>query len=142
MMVLLTVIGRRLAKPGAEFIFMGPNSNCKDCKVKTICFHLEKGAKYRIINSRNVVHDCPEHEDNVVIIEVEEVPRESVIPKKIAMEGTTITLDIPKCKERGCQYYQLCIPIGMESGQKRQITAVTEKVECRDGQDRVKVVLE
>ena len=140
-MVLLTVIGRKLAKPGMQFIFIGPNSNCKECKVKTICFHLKHGARYKIISARDVVHDCQEHEDNVVIVEVEEVPRQSVIPKKIAMEGTTITLDIPKCKERGCQHYQLCLPVGLETGYKRQILSVTEKIECLDGQDRVKVIL-
>ena len=140
-MVLLTVIGRKLAKPDLEFVFMGPNSNCKDCKVKTICFHLETGTKYKIINARDVVHDCPQHEDNVVIVEVEEVPREAIIPKKQAMEGTTITFELPKCKERGCQQYQLCFPIGMESGLKRQVIKVAEKVVCPDGQDRVRVVL-
>ena len=140
-MVLLTVIGRKLAKPGSEFIFIGPNSNCKDCKVKTICFHLGKGVKYKIINARDVIHDCPEHEDNVVIVEVEEVSREAIIPKKQAMEGTTITFEFPKCNIRGCQYYSLCFPIGMESGMKRQISKVAKKVECKAGQDRVNVVL-
>jgi len=141
-MVLLTVIGRRLAKPGSEFIFIEPNSNCKECKVKTICFHLGAGVKYRIVNVRDVVHECQQHEDNVVIVEVEEVPREVVIPKKQAMEGTTITIELPKCRERGCQYYRLCYPVGMESGMKRQVIEVLDKVKCPDGQDRVKVILE
>ena len=140
-MVLLTVIGRKLAKPNLEFIFIGSNSSCKDCKVKTICFHLEQGAKYKIINVRDVVHDCPQHEDNVVIVEVEEVTREAVIPKKQAMEGTTITIELPKCNERGCQDYQLCFPMGMVSGLKRQVIKVQEKIDCMDGQDRIKVIL-
>ncbi|RLE40347.1 hypothetical protein DRJ16_07235 [Candidatus Woesearchaeota archaeon] len=142
MMVLLTVIGRRLAKPGMEFIFTGPNSNCKDCKVKTICFHLEQGAKYRVLRTREIVHDCPLHEENVVIVEVEETSREAVIPKKQAHEGTTITIELPKCNFRGCQHYTLCFPIGMESGLKRQVNAVSETVECAIGQDRVRAVLE
>ena len=133
--------GKKLAKPGSEFIFIGSNSDCKDCKVKTICFHLEKGAKYKIINARDVVHDCPQHEDNVVIVEVEEVPREAIIPKKQAMEGTTITFEPPNCNERGCQDYSLCFLVGMESGMKRQISKVAEKVECVNGQNRVKVIL-
>ena len=141
-MVLLTVIGKKLAKPGGEFIFIGPNSSCKDCKVKTICFHLEKGAKYKIINARDVVHDCPQHEDNVVIVEVEEVSRMAIIPKKQAMEGTTITFELPKCNERGCQDYSLCFPVGMESGMKRQVSSVAEKVDCTSGQNRIKVILE
>lgn len=141
-MVLLTVIGRKLAKPGAEFIFTGPNSGCKDCRVKTICFHLEAGTRYRIKNVRDVVHDCPQHEDNVVIVEVEPVPVDAVIPGKQAIEGTTITYEPPKCRERGCQHYRLCHLVGMESGMKRQIISVGEKVECPDGQDRIRAVLE
>jgi len=140
-LALLTVIGRKLAKSGAEFIFIGPNSSCKDCKVKTICFHLEKGTKYRIVGVRDVVHDCPQHEGNVVIVEVEEMTREAAIPKKQAIEGTTITFEVPKCKERGCQHYSLCYPVGMESGLKRKIINVQERVECRDGQNRIKVIL-
>lgn len=140
-MVLLTVIGSKLAKPGAEFIFLGPNSGCKDCKVKTICFHLEQGAKYRISNARKVVHECPQHEENVVIVEVEPVPREAIIPKKQAFEGTTMTMELPRCKNRGCQHYKLCFPVGMESGMKRQVTGVREKVDCRIGQDRIRVTL-
>ena len=140
-MVLLTVIGRKLAKPGLEFVFMGSNSDCKDCKVKTICFHLEMGTKYKIVNARDIVHDCPQHEDNVVIVEIEEVPRQAIIPKKKAMEGTTITFDLPKCNIRGCQDYQLCFPMGMVSGLKRQVIKVQEKIDCIDGQDRIKVIL-
>ena len=140
-MVLLTVIGKTLAVPGNEFIFMGPNSSCKECKVKTICFHLDQGSKYKIIEARDVVHDCPQHEDNVVIVEVEEMPREAIIPRKQAIEGTTISFEIPKCKERGCQHFSLCFPVGMESGLKRQVSAMAEKVECASGQDRVKVIL-
>ena len=142
MMVLLTVIGRTLAKEGGEFIFMGPNSNCKECKVKTICFHLEPGTKYRVIGSRDVVHDCPQHEEGVVVVQVEETPRDAVISKKLAMEGTTITFEGPKCNNIGCGERALCFPVGMETSQKRQIIKVESKIDCPEGQSRVKVVLE
>ncbi|MCK5397132.1 MAG: UPF0179 family protein [Thermoplasmata archaeon] len=141
-MVLLTVIGKTIAKPGAEFIFMGSNSSCKDCKVKTICFHLEQGTKYKIIGARDIVHDCPQHDEGVVVVQVEETPREIIISKRQAIEGTTITLEMKKCPERGCQHYKLCHPLGMESGLKRKVIKVQEKVDCMDGQGLVKVTLE
>ena len=141
-MVLLTVIGKTLAKPGDEFIFIGSNSSCKDCKVKTICFHLDTGTKYKIISARDVVHDCPQHDEGVVVVQVEEMPREIIISKRQAIEGTTITFDLHKCSHRGCQYYKLCIPIGMESVLKRKITKVEDKIDCLEGQDRVKVIVE
>ena len=141
-MVLLTVIGKTIAKPGAEFIFMGSNSSCKDCKVKTICFHLDQGTKYKIIGARDIVHDCPQHDEGVVVVQVEEVPRDIVIPKRQAMEGTTITFEMQKCSQRGCQHYLFCHPLGMGSSQKRRIVKVQEKIDCFDGQDLVKVILE
>ena len=141
-MVLLTVIGKTVAKPGTEFIFMGPNSNCKDCKVKTICFHLGQGVKYKIISARDIVHDCPQHDEGVVVVQVEEVPREIIISKRQAIEGTTITFDVLKCSQKGCQYHKFCYPIGMESGLKRKVVAVQDKIDCLDGQNLVKVILE
>ncbi|MCK5397948.1 MAG: UPF0179 family protein [Thermoplasmata archaeon] len=141
-MVLLTVIGKTLAKPDAEFIFTGSNSSCKDCKVKTICFHLDQGTKYKIISARDIVHDCPQHDEGVVVVQVEEVPRNIVISKRQAMEGTTITFEVQKCSQRGCQHYQFCLPIGMESGLKRKVIKVQEKVDCIEGHDRMMVILE
>ena len=141
-MVLLTVIGKTIAKTGVEFIFMGPNSSCKECKVKNICFHLDQGSKYKIIDSRDVVHDCPQHDEGVVVVQVEEVPRQAVIPKRQAMEGTTITFELPKCDYRGCPHYNLCFPIGMENGMKKKVIQTHEKVDCVQGQARVSVELE
>ncbi|MCD6237626.1 MAG: UPF0179 family protein, partial [Thermoplasmata archaeon] len=31
----VTLVGERMAKKGLEFIYMGPSSNCKNCKLKT-----------------------------------------------------------------------------------------------------------
>ena len=140
-MVLLTVIGKILAKEGLVFTYMGPLSNCKECKVKNICFHLERGRKYRVLSSRDVLHECAVHEEGVVVVEVEEIPLEAVIPKKQAMEGSTITLELPKCRERGCEFYRLCIPIGSDSGQKKSVLMVGKKVKCAAGEDRVSVEL-
>ena len=140
-MVMLTVIGKSLAKEGLVFTYMGPLSNCKECKVKNICFHLERGRKYKVLSSRDVLHDCTVHEEGVVVVEVEEVPLDAVILKKQAIEGSNITIEIPRCKERGCEYYRLCIPIGADSGQKKKVLKVGKKVDCKAGQDRIMVEL-
>ncbi|KYK27896.1 MAG: hypothetical protein AYK23_02075 [Candidatus Proteinoplasmatales archaeon SG8-5] len=140
-MVLLTVIGKSLAKDGLVFTYMGPLSNCKECKVKNICFHLERGRKYRVLSSRDVLHDCTVHEKGVVVVEVEEVPLEAAIPKKQAIEGSSITIELPRCRERGCDHYRLCIPVGSDSGQKKKVLKVGKKVKCKIGEDRVCVEL-
>ena len=141
-MVMLTVIGTKLAKPGMEFTFMGALADCKECKVRNICFHLDKGTRYRVVGSRNVRHDCPMHEEGVVVVQVEPVPRKAVIPKKQAIEGSTISYETPRCKQRSCGNYALCFLLGMEAGQKRKVTEVIGKVECLAGQSRVEVMLE
>lgn len=141
-MVLLTVIGKRLAKEGLTFTFIGPLSNCKECKVKNICFHLEKSRVYRVLNGRDVLHECPVHEEGVVVVEVEPISQKAVIPKKQAMEGSTITMELHRCYERGCESYRLCFPIGMEPGQKKKVGKVGRKVNCPRGDDRVTVELD
>jgi len=139
MMTLLTVIGKRLAKKDVIFTFMGSLSDCKECKVKNICFHLEEGRPYRIISSRDVLHDCTVHEEGVVVVEVEPVPLEMVIPKKQAIDGSTITIELATCRHRGCDHYRLCFPIGIITGQKRKIVKVGNKVKCPKGDNRVLV---
>ncbi len=141
MMTLLTVIGKTNAKAGHEFIFMGPNSSCKECKVKTICFHLEAGTKYRVTGARDIVHDCPQHDEGVVVVQVEEVPRAAVIQKRQAMEGTMITFELPVCQHRECNNFRLCFPVGMVPGLKKKVINVQDKVDCALGQTRVKVIL-
>ena len=141
-MVMLTVIGKRLAKVGAEFTYMGPISNCKECKVRNICFHLEKGRKYRIVSTRTVKHDCPLHEEGVVVVEVTEVPRPAVIAKKTAIEGSKISYETPSCHRRLCEHRLLCFLPGLEPGQKKKVLKVQEKVNCPIGQNRVCVLLE
>jgi hypothetical protein len=141
-MVMLTVIGRRLAKVGKEFTFFGSISNCKDCKVRNICFHLEKGSKYRVVEVRKVPHECPMHEDGVLVVQVEEIPRIAVIPGKMAMEGSTVSYEVPRCNRKGCANRALCVLPGMERGQKKRILNIREKVDCPIGQNRVRVTLQ
>jgi len=142
MMVMLTVIGKKLAREGMEFVFMGPIADCKECKVRNICFHLEKGTRYRIVSLRDKEHECPQHEEGVRVIQVEPVPRKAVIPKKVAIEGTNLGYDFPKCKQRGCQSYELCFLSGVEPGQKKKVVKVMESVDCKNGQSRIAVMIE
>ncbi len=139
---MLTVIGKKLAKEGLEFVYMGPVADCKECKVRNICFHLTKGAKYRVVNIRKVSHDCPVHEGGVSVVQVEEIPRDATVPAKLAIEGSTVPYERPRCKHRGCENWQFCFVQGLEPGQKRKITRVGEKVRCGTGLSRVMVRLE
>jgi uncharacterized protein (UPF0179 family) len=82
------------------------------------------------------------HEDGVRVVQVEPVPRKAVIAKKVAIEGSNIGYDFPKCRNRGCPHYTLCFISGVEPGQKKKILEVLEGVDCAIGQSRVTVMVE
>lgn len=56
-MAVVTLTGERLAKEGAEFVFLGPQPGCKDCKLKGPCLHLVVGQRYLIQGVRPIPHD-------------------------------------------------------------------------------------
>ncbi|MCK4757694.1 MAG: UPF0179 family protein [Thermoplasmata archaeon] len=138
----LTVLGSMLAKKGSEIIFMGSLSECKGCKVKNICFHLDAGRHYRILGVRDVKHECDVFEDGVKVVEIEKIPFEAVMDKKKAIEGSTITFELPGCRERGCEHYLLCHPPGLTKKSKMKLMSCLEEVKCMVGSNRIKVTIE
>lgn len=78
-MVLVTVVGEQQCKKGFEFVFGGPLAECRECKVKNVCFHLEQNKEYRVTETRDVHHECKIHEGGVRVVEVEKLPRKSVV---------------------------------------------------------------
>jgi uncharacterized protein (UPF0179 family) len=129
-MVLVTLIGERQVKEGNEFVYSGPLSECKDCRLKGVCFNLEEGKRYRISSVRRLHHNCRVHEDGVRVVEVEVVPVDAAVNIKTAVEGSTITLDFPECGEISCEHYRLCHPLGLKHRQKAVIVEVKKKVKC------------
>ena len=74
-MALVTLIGERLADKDKEFIYIGPNNECKNCKLKTVCFNLKPGKKYKITKIRDKRHNCNIHAGNAIVVEVQELNR-------------------------------------------------------------------
>ncbi len=136
-MVLITLIGEPTAKKGNRFYFMGPLTDCKECKLRNVCFNLESGSLYEIIKVRDQKHDCMEREDHVRVVEVEKVPMSAALPKKQAIDGSMITFQISKCDNIGCKNYMLCHPIGAEDGRKYSITEVNKDADCPIGEKMV-----
>ncbi len=106
-MTLVTLIGERLAKKGEEFIYLGPNNDCKDCKLKTVCFNLKQNKRYKIKNVRDKRHNCKIHEGTANVVEVEELPILTAIDKKYS-EGSKAKIDKIDCDSIGCKNYQYC----------------------------------
>lgn len=142
-MVLVTVVGKLQCREGFEFVFGGPLAECRDCKVRNVCFHLEENRRYRVIRMRDVQHECKLHEDGVRVVEVEKVPMRAAIPAKAALEGAMLTFEDVECGNLGCDNYRLCRPLGAKRGMRFRIASVEPgDVSCERGENLRVALLE
>ena len=142
-MVLVTVVGELQCRKGFEFVFTGPLAECRDCKVRNVCFHLEENRRYRVVSVRDVRHECRVHEGGVRVVEVERIPTKAALPARAALEGSVITYECSDCDSVGCQYYRLCHPAGASDGMKFKVQSVEPgEVRCPRNKSLRVVVLE
>jgi len=130
-MPLVTLIGEKIAKEGTEFIYIGPINECRNCKLKTVCFNLKTGRRYKITSLREKKHNCSVHEGSAAVVEVQEMPIISTVDKKYS-EGENIKFNSERCKSIGCTNYSLC-KVGLNKDKKYKIVKIYEKVECPMG---------
>lgn len=133
-MILITLIGAPQAHVGRRFHFIGPLTECRECRLKGICFNLEPGRLYEITGVRDAEHDCPVHEDKVKVVEVEKRPTEAAVQHKKAIDGSMITFEAMRCDSRGCVNYTYCHPVGLEDGMKLSIGEIAGELECARGE--------
>ncbi len=132
-MPLVTLLGEKLAKKEAEFIYIGPNNECRNCKLKTVCFNLKTGRKYKITNIRDKRHNCNIHEGTVAVVEVQEMPIITAIETKFS-EGSKIKINSKECRCIGCDNYELCsIPINKDKN--FIVKKIYESIDCPIGYD-------
>lgn len=141
-MVTVTLIGERHARIGNRFYYMGPTEECRDCRMKNICFNLEQGALYEIVQLRDTIHECSLREDNVRVVVVEKVAFQGAVPKKQAIDGSRITFESRKCDNLGCENRRYCVPPNAKDGEKYAITKVIGDLKCPCGEALVHVKLE
>lgn len=141
-MVLVTVVGKLQCKEGFEFVFGGPLAECRDCKVRNVCFHLEENRRYRVKGIREVQHECRIHEEGVRVVEVEKIPLRAAVPKKIALEGSMLTFEANECRNLGCPHHMLCKPRGASEGMRFKIVSVEGDTDCERGIPLKTVLLE
>jgi uncharacterized protein (UPF0179 family) len=141
-MVVITLIGEHQAKKGEMFIYRGPLTECRDCKLKAVCFNLDAGGMYRIKAVREVHHECRVHEEGVRVVEVEKLMHQGALSRRSAMEGSTITFEELRCKTLGCANYRICHPVGVERNMKFRVAKVDKEIACPEGMKLVAVTLE
>ncbi len=141
-MAQITLIGTDLAKQGSEFYYLGPMEECADCKFSKVCFNLEEGSKYRVVEIRLQEHECHEYAgDSVTAVEVEKIPTQASVGKRQAMEGSRITYKGSECKNISCEKYGICHPIGKVPGSKYIVQKVDGDLDCPLGEKLVLVEL-
>lgn len=125
----VTLIGERLAKEGKEFIYLGPNNECRNCKLKTVCFNLKFGHLYKISKIREKKHNCNVHDRNVIVVEVEELPINTAVSKKLPV-GSSVKLTKKICKNIGCENFEICMNRAVENGKTYTVKKIYEKMTC------------
>ena len=140
-MTLVTLIGEKLAIEGGHFTYLGPNNDCRNCKLKTVCFNLKPGREYEITAIRDKQHSCNVHEGNVVVVEVKEMEILASIDGKLA-EGVESKINKIECKNIGCPYYETCNNMALQKDKTYKIKKLYEKIECPIGYDLNKAELE
>ena len=141
-MVLITLVGKEQAQIGNRFYYIGPLTECRDCRLKGVCFNLEPGHKYEIVKLRDTEHECELISEKVRVVEVAKVPTKALIPKKYAIEGSVITYDDIDCGRLGCKNYEYCHPIGLKKGAKKTVVNNIGKIDCPEFDNLVLVELD
>jgi hypothetical protein len=137
-MTLVTLIGEQLAEEGEVFTYLGPLNECKNCKLKNVCFNLKPGRNYKITQLREKTHQCTVHEGKVVVVEVSELPIEAVIDKQLS-EETRTKIEKQNCKNIGCDYYEICTNQAIQQGKQYTIKKVHGAIQCPLGKKLYKV---
>lgn len=138
-MPIITLIGEKIATNDTEFTYFGPTNECKDCKLKNVCFNLKIGRRYRITNVRDKRHPCNVHEGNVAVVEVEELPIVTSINKSYS-EGYKGKIEKNNCNSIGCVNYEIC-SISLQKDKTYTVAKVIEDLECPFGYELRKVEL-
>ncbi len=128
-MVLVTLVGEQLAVEGQEFTYLGSNSECRSCQLKTVCFNLKAGRNYRITKLRDKFHECNLHEGKVMVVEVEELPLTVAIPSPPS-EGATTTIEKKECRNLGCDFFDVCTTTALQNGKTFTIRKVYDRLSC------------
>ncbi|MFW6120440.1 MAG: UPF0179 family protein [Petrotogales bacterium] len=139
-MALVTLIGELLAKEDEEFVYLGPNNECRNCKLKTVCFNLRQNRRYKITKIREKQHNCDIHEGNVVVVEVSILPILTAIDKKLS-EGAKTKVNKRECKNIGCDNFDICTNKAVQDEKVYTIKKVHKKIECPEGYELYKVEL-
>lgn len=124
----ITLIGKRQARVGNEFVYMGRTDKCIECPLRKVCCDkLEPDRAYTVISVREREHDCPIHEDGVQLVEVEESGARITLPTHQLFEGAVFTVHVRPCDKWECEYHAACNPTGIKDGDRCRVEKVYKR---------------
>lgn len=124
-MTTVTLLGKRLAKEGEEFVYHGEADGCEDCPYRNQCLNLTEGRAYSVASVREggKTLDCAVHDTGVVAVEVESAPVSANVPASSAYAGSKASLQGP-CPHTECPSHEYCEPAGIEMDEEYRIDTV------------------
>ena len=141
---MITLIGKDLAKKVQEFVFLGPSSECENCRFKSSCVdNLEINRKYVVTGVKDNEQKCPIHSGGIVItVEIDRAKIDLLTDSKSIFEGSTFTYEAPDCDEK-CDFHDLCFPEGLVENDKCIVleNKGKHKEECKKGYKLNKLTL-
>jgi uncharacterized protein (UPF0179 family) len=126
----VTLVGEGQATAGREFVYRGPQPECRECKVKAACLNQDLGMRYRIVGVRGVTHSCLLNEHRARVVEVEPAPPECSVSVRAAVEGAILAYERLICANAACPNYRTCHPVGIEPGMHLKILEVGAELDC------------
>ena len=138
----VTLVGERWAEVGREFVYLGPNSECRGCNVRTVCFNLREGGRYRIQSLRDTKHPCKVHDSGVVAVEFEELPVQLSLDAGKAMEGAVVTYLGIDCRNNACPHHRVCSQGFIGKNSRVKILSKSDELDCVEGRKLVMVEVE
>ncbi len=140
--MVITLVPKNLTKEGSVFQYFSPAQECNVCNLKNVCHNLTPGSHYSVTKFREKEHKCFIHEgDKVYTVEVEEVERSVMIPRKIAKEGAKVTYRKPDCDDYECKFSEICILSFTKDRSKVKINSIADQT-CPRGYDLIEAKIE
>lgn len=140
----ITLINSKQAKIGYQFRHVGESKDCKSCSLYNACIkNLSPNNIYEVIEVRNKVHHCPLSDGEVRIVEVRELPIDTLLESSTAFEGANIRMRIPQCSEIDCSFYDKCLDSRLIEGRKYKIVEFLgdTNIKCPNGKLLRQVIL-
>ncbi len=112
------------AKPGAVFQPL-ITSRCLECPYFNACLgNLRPLVSYRVVGVRRHVVHCPALSEDLITVEVEELPARLVVNSRYVMPGAVVYYQKPGCYKE----VEGCNPVFIEEGERIRILREVEKV--------------